>query len=104
MLSSVRGGLIIGDRVTLSHGVTVLTVGLDTTDYISNSEKKYRDHVKRPVIIGEGTWVAANVTICPGATIPERCIVAAGAVVSGALQEPDCLYGGIPAKYIKKIT
>lgn len=103
VIFSALGGVIIGNKVTLSHGVTILSVGLDTTSYAENAEKKYRDHIRKNVIIGNGTWIAANVTICPGAVIPEKCIIAAGAVVSGFLEEPECMYGGIPAKKIKKI-
>lgn len=95
------GRVLIGDRVTLSRGVTILTAGLDTSDYIANSKKKYRDHVIKEVQIGEGTWIAANVLICPGVRIGKNCIIAAGAVVSGDLMDDGCLYGGVPAKKIK---
>lgn len=97
------GGVEIGNRVTLSHGVTILTVGLDTQDYFSNSDRTFREHIKKSVSIGDGTWCAANVTICPGTVIPERCIVAAGSVVCGHLEESDCIYGGVPARKIKKL-
>lgn len=40
-------GVIIGNKVTLSHGVTILSVGLDTTSYAENAEKKYRDHIRK---------------------------------------------------------
>ena len=98
------GGVTIGNRVTLSHGVTIFTAGLDTLHYSENSDKRFREHVKKSVSIGEGTWCAANVTVCPGAVIPERCIIAAGSVVCGDLKESDCVYGGVPAKLIRRIN
>ena len=97
------GGGTVEDRVTLSRGVTILTSGLETVDYKEISKMKYRKHINKPVYIGEGTWIAANVTICPGSNIPERCIIAAGSVVVGNLNEADCLYGGIPARKIKTL-
>ena len=97
------GGVSIGDRVTLSRGVTILTAGLDARDYIKNAGKRYRDHVIKDVVIGEGTWLAANVLVCPGVTIAKNCIIAAGAVVSSNLTEEGCLYGGIPARLIKRL-
>ncbi|MEY8410083.1 acyltransferase [Lachnospiraceae bacterium 62-26] len=100
---NLNGEVSIGDRVTLSRGVTILTKGLDTSDYIINSQKKYRDHITKKVKIGDGTWIAANVVICPGVEIAEECIVAAGAIVSSSLLKPRSLYAGIPAKYMKSL-
>lgn len=55
------------------------------------------------MVIGEGTWIAANVTVCPGSIIGRECIIAAGAVVCGKLDEDSCVYAGVPAKKIKKL-
>lgn len=35
------GGVKIGDRVTLSYGVTILSQGLDTIDYANNCKKSF---------------------------------------------------------------
>ena len=42
-------------------------------------------------------------TVCPGVTIAPRIIVGAGAVVSKDLEKEGWLYGGVPAKPIKKL-
>lgn len=97
------GGVTLGDNVTLSYGTVILTQGLDTCNYISNSKNKYRIHKSGDVHIGNGTWICANVTICPGAKVANNCIVAAGSVVAGNLVENNCLYGGCPAKKIKRL-
>ena len=45
-------------------------------------------------------WLGMNVTICPGVTIGEYAVVAAGAVVTKDV--PDyAVVGGVPAKVIK---
>lgn len=97
------GGVQIGNRVTISRDVLILTVGLDTDNWLENSSKKYRDHVKKPVVISDGVWVGARAVLCPGSYIAKNSIVAAGAVVSGRLEEENAIYGGVPAKFIKKI-
>ncbi len=97
------GGVTLGDRVTISRGVTILTSSLDTTDYLKNANRQYREHVTEHVKIGTGTWIASNVTICPGVEIAENCIVAAGSVVPKSLDKPGYLYGGVPAKPIKPL-
>ena len=100
----MRGGVTIGNNVTLSREVIVLTTSLKTNDYLNECVKQYRDHEKKAVFIGDGTWCATRAIICPGAYIPEKCIIASGAVVVGTLDEPGCLYGGVPARKIKKLT
>ena len=43
------------------------------------------------ISIGEGTWIGANVTILKGAIIGNRCVVAAGTVVTAGNYPDDSL-------------
>lgn len=97
------GGISIGDCVTISHGCTILAAGLDSVDYPNKCMEKYRKHVFKSVRIGDGVWLGANVTVCPGVIIAPRIIVGAGAVVSKDLDKEGWLYGGVPAKPIKPL-
>lgn len=54
-----------------------------------------------PVRIGQRSVVFTGATLVPGACVPARCVVAAGAVVVGNLPEELRLYGGVPAKELK---
>lgn len=56
-----------------------------------------------PVRIGQCTVIFSGATLVPGACVPARCVVAAGAVVVGTLPEELRLYGGVPAKEIKRL-
>lgn len=48
------------------------------------------------IVIGEGSWLCANVTIIPGVTVGRKCVCAAGAVVIRDV--PDySLVAGVPA-------
>ena len=98
------GGVTIGDRVTLSRNVMILTCGLETKNYIHNASKVSRDHITKSVDIGEGTWLAAGTIVCPGATIARNCIVSAGSVVTKSLTTENALYGGNPARFIKTLV
>ncbi len=52
------------------------------------------------VRVKKNAWLGMNVTICPGVTIGEYAVVAAGAVVTKDV--PDyAVVGGVPAKVIK---
>jgi carbonic anhydrase/acetyltransferase-like protein (isoleucine patch superfamily) len=54
----------------------------------------------RAVEIGEGAWLAARVTVLPGARIGARAIIAAGSVVAGEIPA-GAIAGGIPARVLR---
>ena len=53
-----------------------------------------------PIQIGDGVWVAADSFIGPGVRIGNNAVVGARAAVFRDL-DPDKVYGGNPAKFIK---
>lgn len=54
----------------------------------------------KPVTIGENVWVGGGAVICPGVTIGDRSVIAAGSVVTKDVPN-DVLAGGCPAAIIK---
>ena len=52
------------------------------------------------MVIEDGCWVGANVTILKGVTIGRGSVVAAGAVVTRSCP-PYSIVGGVPARVIK---
>lgn len=95
--------VLIGDKVTLSRDVCIFTEGLDITNYADNIQNRFRDHVAKQVVIETGVWIAAGAIICPGVTIAADSVIAAGAVVSSNLTDEGFLYGGVPAKKLRRL-
>lgn len=56
-----------------------------------------------PIKVGDNCWLASNVTVCPGVTIGNNCVIGAGAVVTRDIPD-NSLALGVPAKVIRKIT
>jgi maltose O-acetyltransferase len=59
-----------------------------------------RRHVSMPIRIGSDVWIGTDAVICPGVTIGNNVIIAAGAVVTKDIPS-SCVVAGVPAKPIK---
>ena len=99
-----HGGITIGDYVCISRGVSLITGQLQTDNYLRDAVGKNRTHVTKPIVIGSGTWIGLNSIVLGGVTIAPDCIIAAGSVVTKSCWTPGCLYGGAPAKFLKKLN
>lgn len=85
----------IGDRVTLTAGVTLLTH--DGATSLVRDENGRRWQRYRPVTIGDDVFVGLNSIVLPGVTIGDRVVVAAGSVVVKSVP-PNSVVGGNPAR------
>ena len=93
-------------EITIGHGVHIgprsvilsMTHGITTSIY----RRRRGDNIATQTVIGNGSWICANVTILPGVNIGEGCVVSAGSVVRQDCQ-PNGLYGGNPAHRIKDL-
>ena len=89
------GGIYLGDRVQIGPHVTIVT---DNHDFSNRSVL-----ICKPVKIGNGVWIGANVTILPGVTVGENAVIAAGAVVMKDVPA-NSIVGGNPAKVIRMLN
>lgn len=93
MLSA--GRLIIEDDVLIGPDVKIATVNHDLMD-------RHNHYFFKPVVIKKNAWICIGAIICPGVTIGENAVIAAGAVVTKDVPD-NTIVGGNPAKIIKKI-
>lgn len=96
--------LTIGNKVIFGPNPTIITgdhridvIGKHLID-VTGAEKLPEND--QPVVIEDGVWCGANVTILKGVTIGRGSVVAAGAVVTKSCP-PYSIIGGVPAKLIK---
>ena len=86
------GGLIIGDDVSISSGVWLVTGTHDMND------PQFPDSYK-PITIGDHAWIGIRATILAGVTIGKGAVVMAGAVVTRDVA-PFTVVGGVPARVV----
>jgi putative colanic acid biosynthesis acetyltransferase WcaF len=88
-----QGQVIIEDNVVLSQESFVTTGSHDIHESM--------DLVIEPVIVRRGAWVTTRCLVLQGVEIGENAVVSPGSVVYKSLA-PDAIYGGNPAKFIRK--
>lgn len=57
----------------------------------------------KPVHVGNNCWICANVTILPGVTIGDNCVIGAGSVVTRSIPA-DSFAAGVPCRVIRPLT
>lgn len=90
----------IGDNCLFGSEINILTALHGMNPEISESYLSQGSTIKS-VIIGKGCWIGDRVTILPGASIGDRCIIGANAVVTGSIPSYSIAVG-VPARVIKK--
>ena len=101
LLIDGEGEVVIGSNVRIGPGVKIITSTHTITD--NPRARASIEPVFRPVFIGDGVWLGANVVVLPGVAVAEGCVVAAAAVVARDT-EPNGLYAGVPARRIRDLT
>lgn len=86
----------IGDRVTLSSGVRILTH--DGVGWLFRNSDGRRYRYAR-VSIGDDVFVGIGSIIMPGVRIGDRCVVGAGSVVTRSVPSGTVVAGN-PARYV----
>lgn len=84
----------IGANSCIGNDVYLLTGSHDITS-------PNFDLVTKPIVIGNGVWIATGSTVLPGITLGDMSVVGASSVVVKST-EPYDVVGGNPAKFIKK--
>ena len=96
--------VVIGNHVKIGGGTRISDSNHHSLDYkIRRTSEDSKNAKSAPVIIGDDVFIGANCYIGKGVTIGDRSIVAAGSVVVKSIPS-DEIWGGNPAKFIKKIN
>lgn len=90
---SIGANCDIAPGVYIGDGTHELTPQEDRIAGIDTTKK---------IFIGDGCWLCVNSTVLPGVTIGNKCVVAAGAVVTKN-SEDMTIIAGVPAKKIKDL-
>lgn len=84
------------DRVTI--GRRSILGGRNSSLWTHNRQRT------RPIDIGSFAYIGSEIRIAPGGSVPSRCIVGIGSVITGELAAEGHLIAGVPAKPVKELS
>lgn len=90
--SSIGEDVVVGQKCYFSD---------DDGHAIFNISDAKRTNEKIGYHIGNHVWITRDCKIMKGCSVPNDCVVAAGAVVTKNFEDSYCILAGIPAKIAK---
>ncbi|WJZ16733.1 Putative acetyltransferase [Corynebacterium guangdongense] len=90
----------VGARTLFGPECQLITVGHPVEDV-----QMRRDGWERaqPITIGEDCWFGAGVKVLPGVSVGDRCVIAAGAVVTRDVPD-DSMVMGVPGRVVRTLN
>lgn len=98
----------IGDDCNFGPNVTIVTpihpmIASERRAMLNADGEIKRFCYAKPVHIGNDCWFGASVTVCPGVTIGDNCVIGAGSVVTRDIPA-NSFAAGVPCRVIRPIT
>lgn len=93
---TAHSSIFIGDGCSVANNVVIV----DHNHRIDSKGIK-EGYTFKDVYIGNNVWIGANSTILQGVFIGDGAVIAAGAVVTRNVPSHE-IWGGVPARFIKK--
>ena len=84
------------DRVTI--GRRSILGGRNSSLWTHNRQRT------RPIDIGSLAYIGSEIRIAPGGSLPSKCIVGIGSVITSQLTAEGYLIAGVPAKPVKELS
>ncbi len=90
--------ITIGHCALIGPGCNIIC-----TNHVLDADERLKGgFCDKPVVIGDKTWLGANVTVLPGVSIGEGAVIGAGSVVTKDIP-PYTVAVGNPCKVVKQI-
>ncbi len=95
----------IGHHVNIGAGCIIMDSNFHSTNWQDRLDrvKDIENHRNAPVKIGDVVFIGTRSIICKGVTIGNHAMIAAGSVVVTDVPANE-VWGGNPAKFIKKLS
>ncbi len=95
--------VIIGNDVMIGGDCRIYDTDFHSINYDHRLQKPDINIKSKPIVISNGVFIGAHSIILKGVSIGEKSVIAAGSIVTKDIPSNE-LWGGVPAKFIKRIN
>lgn len=92
----LTGTIKIGANCSIGHGASFITAEHELGPRVARAGKVN----PKGVIVGDGVWIGANVTILPGVNIGDGAVIGAAALVTKDVPA-NAVVHGVPGKVVR---
>lgn len=112
-------GISVGEHVFVGNGTVIMGSGsikiedevqiaphcivISGNHTMKDSSFRYGEGDRGHIHIGKGAWVAGNSTVQRGSMLPAGSVLSANSFLNKEFEESFSLYGGVPARFIKRL-
>ena len=89
----------LADHVMIGPNCSLTTVGHPVNDH---EMREGGWEIAKPITVGRNTWFGANVTVMPGVTIGEDCVIGANTLVTRDIPDKSLVLGS-PGRVVRKL-
>lgn len=102
--SNVNCVMLDGASITFGDNVFVApNCGFYTAGHPLDVESRNRGlEYARPITVGNNVWIGANVSVLPGVTIGDNCVIGAGSIVNRDIPAGSLAVGN-PCRVVRKL-
>lgn len=90
----------VGARTLFGPNCELITVGHPVQDL---EMRRSGWEIAEPITIGDDCWFGSRVSVLPGVSIGDRCVIAAGTVVTRDIPA-DSLVMGVPGRVVRTLN
>lgn len=89
----------LGDDCMLSFAIEIRSTD---SHAIFDKDSGERVNCAQDIVIGNHVWVGAYAVVLGGSEVPDGCVIGIRSLLSSVCDEPDAIYGGVPARKIRQ--
>ena len=106
----------VDPRFTMGNG-SIITAGhkIDFTDRIQIGRRSilggrnsslwtHNRQRTLPIVVGDFAYMGSEIRMAPGSSLPSRCVVGIGSVITKQIDAEGWLIAGVPAKPVKELS
>lgn len=96
--STTRARISVGERCDISQDVLFICGSHE----IGPSDRRAGTGTAADIVVGDGVWIGARVTLLGGSRVGKGSVIAAGSLVRGHFPD-DVLVAGSPARIVREL-